>query len=68
MCRYGGEEFMVVAPGTGLNDAVKLGERLRCMIDTTTIRYETQKRIVVTWQPKASRNHPYGLCPYTDLN
>jgi len=42
VCRYGGEEFMVVAPGTGLNDAVKLGERLRRMIETTPIRYDTQ--------------------------
>ena len=33
---------MVVAPGTGLNDAVKLGERLRRMIETTPIRYDTQ--------------------------
>lgn len=28
-CRYGGEEFVVVMPGTGLEDALKIAERIR---------------------------------------
>lgn len=28
-CRYGGEEFVVVMPGTGLEDAVMIAERIR---------------------------------------
>jgi diguanylate cyclase (GGDEF)-like protein len=42
VCRYGGEEFMVVAPGTGLQDAGILGERLRRMVATTELRWRDQ--------------------------
>ena len=35
--RYGGEEFLVVAPGTGLYDAAILAERLRRVIETDRI-------------------------------
>jgi diguanylate cyclase (GGDEF)-like protein len=41
-CRYGGEEFMIVAPGTGLTDGAKIGERLRRNIETTQIRWGEQ--------------------------
>jgi diguanylate cyclase (GGDEF)-like protein len=33
--RYGGEEFLVVAPGTNINDASTLGERLRAAVAET---------------------------------
>lgn len=36
--RYGGEEFLVIAPGTRLDDALVLGERLRAAIEEQTIR------------------------------
>ncbi len=42
VCRYGGEEFMVVAPGTGVNDAIRLAERLRRIIETTSISWKDQ--------------------------
>jgi len=32
LCRYGGEEFMVVLPETELTDAVSIGERIRLSI------------------------------------
>lgn len=41
-CRYGGEEFMVVAPGTGQADSVRLAERLRRKIETTQVAWGQQ--------------------------
>jgi two-component system cell cycle response regulator len=39
-CRFGGEEFAVIMPNTGLNDAQTFCERLREKIDQTTICYD----------------------------
>ncbi|MBN9014998.1 MAG: GGDEF domain-containing protein, partial [Rhizobiales bacterium] len=36
--RYGGEEFVVIAPGTELADAITLGERLRQAVGQQSIR------------------------------
>ena len=38
-CRYGGEEFVVVMPGTEIGGAVLTGERLRLALEGTTISY-----------------------------
>jgi len=35
--RYGGEEFLVVAPGTQLDEAVILGERIRLAVERATM-------------------------------
>jgi diguanylate cyclase (GGDEF)-like protein len=43
VCRYGGEEFMLVAPGTGLNDAARLGERVRRTIEATQVPWGEQQ-------------------------
>jgi len=32
-CRYGGEEFILILPNTGLSDAVRVAERVREMIE-----------------------------------
>ncbi|WP_339930838.1 PleD family two-component system response regulator [uncultured Brevundimonas sp.] len=37
-CRYGGEEFIVVMPGTGLEDAVMIADRIRRDVATTPFR------------------------------
>lgn len=37
VCRYGGEELVVIAPGTWSADALNLAERLRCAVATTAI-------------------------------
>jgi diguanylate cyclase (GGDEF)-like protein len=42
ICRYGGEEFLVVAPGTGLNDAAVLADRLRRIIETDQVAWGNQ--------------------------
>ena len=39
-CRYGGEEFAVLLPGTGLLGAATLGERLRARIGAESIATE----------------------------
>ena len=38
-CRFGGEEFAVIMPNTGLNDARIFCERLRKEIENTTVSY-----------------------------
>jgi len=38
VCRYGGEEFAILLPGTRLPHAVRLAERLQAMLETTIIQ------------------------------
>ena len=45
--RIGGEEFLVISPGTGLNEAVALAERIRCTIMDDTIS-EGELQVSVT--------------------
>lgn len=40
LCRYGGEEFAIVLPGTGLHDAVMTAERLRRVLASTPFEDE----------------------------
>jgi len=42
VCRYGGEELMVVAPGMGLHDAAAAAEKLRRQIESTPIGWRGQ--------------------------
>ncbi len=49
LCRYGGEEFLVLAPGTGLRDAVTLGERIRRQVEGLRISWKDQElRVTVS--------------------
>jgi two-component system cell cycle response regulator len=41
-CRYGGEEFLVVAPGMGLADACKVSDRLRRTVETRPVSWRDQ--------------------------
>lgn len=45
--RIGGEEFLVISPGTGLSEAVALAERVRSTIMNDTIR-EGELQVTVT--------------------
>ena len=47
LMRYGGEEFLAVLPGAGETDVRALGERIRRVVESTSIRYD-QKEICVT--------------------
>lgn len=42
VCRYGGEELVIVAPGMGLSDAATSAERLRRIIQTTPTLWREQ--------------------------
>jgi len=37
-CRYGGEEFVVILPGTGLPQAIRAAERLRFALENSPVR------------------------------
>ena len=41
-CRFGGDEFMIIIPGTGQKDAIRLAERLRRNVETTDLPYGQQ--------------------------
>jgi len=42
VCRYGGEEFLVVEPGAGLDEAVAVAERIRAIIEEADLEWEGQ--------------------------
>jgi len=45
VCRYGGEEFLVVMPNTRSADAVEIAERLRHSIQESEVRAGTENKI-----------------------
>ena len=47
LVRYGGEEFLVLLPGAGLDDIREIGERIRRAVAETTVP-EGEQRIAVT--------------------
>jgi diguanylate cyclase (GGDEF)-like protein len=46
--RWGGEEFAVLAPGTDLDGAVQLAERIRAALEARVVRAPDGSRIAVT--------------------
>lgn len=42
VCRYGGEEFLIVAPGMGLNDASSVAMRMQRSIESRAIEWRDQ--------------------------
>jgi diguanylate cyclase (GGDEF)-like protein len=46
-CRFGGEEFVIVLPGTDLREAVQLAERLRQGMEALPLQVE-QHKVTVT--------------------
>jgi diguanylate cyclase (GGDEF)-like protein/PAS domain S-box-containing protein len=53
LCRYSGEEFLVIAPGADLRQAAKLAERLRVCISTAG--FDTVSRVTCS----------FGVCEYS---
>ena len=47
LCRYGGEEFVVILPNTTLDGAKTLMEQLRIKVSETSIEFES-KQITIT--------------------
>lgn len=48
VCRYGGEEFCIIAPQTDEQGAAELAERLRAMFEEVPIPFEGRSEIVTT--------------------
>lgn len=42
-CRWGGEEFLIFLPETDIKEAIKIAERLRESIESTTLIYNNHK-------------------------
>jgi diguanylate cyclase (GGDEF)-like protein len=47
LVRYGGEEFLVLLPGAGVDDVIQIGERIRRAVGETSV-VEGDQRIAVT--------------------
>lgn len=45
-CRYGGEEFVIVLPGTRLPQAVQTAERLRQALESQPIQFNGQNEVL----------------------
>jgi len=43
VCRYGGEEFLIIAGGAGLSDAGKIAERMRLNIEKSSIKIQDKE-------------------------
>lgn len=43
VCRYGGEEFLVLCPDTPSTDAAKIAERIRKAVEKLTVSYRNQQ-------------------------
>jgi diguanylate cyclase (GGDEF)-like protein len=48
ICRYGGEEFLVVTPETSIDTTREVAERLRCTIEDLELELDADTRIGVT--------------------
>jgi diguanylate cyclase (GGDEF)-like protein len=49
ICRYGGEEFCVLMPGTGLDKAIEVAQEVRATIESyATMGIETDGEMIVT--------------------
>ncbi len=46
--RYGGEEFLVVLPETGLKEAYDLADRLRELVSKVTWEFDTNRKITIS--------------------
>jgi diguanylate cyclase (GGDEF)-like protein len=64
--RYGGEEFAVICRGIAIENAVRVGERLRRLIENAVIEYQGL-RIPVTISVGVAAHSDDGPDPATDL-
>jgi diguanylate cyclase (GGDEF)-like protein len=47
-CRYGGEEFAIIAPQTGLEDAKRMAERIRSAVENAELAGPNGKSLKIT--------------------
>lgn len=48
LCRYGGEEFLILLPGTGIDEAFKCAERIRESVQHHAIKIDGDQSLYVT--------------------
>ncbi len=61
VCRYGGEEFLIMLPCTGTNAAMNRAEELRQMCSETTIQHDGQElRVSMSFGIATYPNHGQG--------
>lgn len=48
LCRYGGEEFLILLPGTGIDEAFKCAERIRRAVQHHTIKIDENQSVRIT--------------------
>ena len=58
-CRYGGEEYLIVLPATGLTKALETAERIREIIENEVIRTRTGQEISLTVSCGVSSIRPH---------
>lgn len=69
--RYGGEEFLIVLPGCGAEEALRLAERIRASVTATGIdtpegRVSTTASIGLAWSVPAETTSPEDLIGAAD--
>ncbi len=57
LCRWGGEEFLIILPDTGYREALRAAEKLRIVISTSCFVFEGIDDICITMS--------YGVSEYT---
>lgn len=67
-CRFGGEEFSVLLPDTGLADAIKIAEDLRIAIQDTRVRYGAGELPPVTISIGVASFPDHGNLPQDLIN
>lgn len=48
LCRYGGEEFLILLPGTGIDEAFKCAERIRESVQNHAIKIDDNQSVNIT--------------------
>lgn len=65
-CRFGGEEFVIVLPGTGVREAANLAERLRAGVENFQLT-NAGRRIPVTISTGVDTFRPYDQSTAEEL-
>ncbi|WP_371282450.1 7TM diverse intracellular signaling domain-containing protein [Dokdonella sp.] len=57
VCRFGGEEFALILPGTDGNEAMRVAESLRVMIEESCL---SEERVTISVGTSSTRDHPFA--------